>query len=185
MNTNVEQGKALHTGEFLELRRNAHWEYVRRVRGAGGAAFLIATTQAREIVLVEQHRIPVGRSVLELPAGIVGDEDSTESCLQAAHRELLEETGFAAGHAEVLFDGPTTAGITSEWAWFIRMTGLRRVHAGGGVDDEDIRTHLLPLQNVDHELGSMKKAGLAIDVRVFAALHWLQMEEQAAAKPAA
>lgn len=176
MSDGTEQRNVLHSGDFLELRREAHWEYVRRVRGAGGAAFLVATTAADELVLVEQHRIPVGRAVLELPAGIVGDEDSTETNLQAAHRELLEETGFAADHAEVLFDGPTTAGITSEWAWFIRMTGLRRVHAGGGVDDEDIRTHLLPLQNADHELRRMKEAGLAIDVRVFAALHWLGSE---------
>ncbi len=171
-----DSGAALYRGEFLELRRDAHWEYVRRVRGAGGAAFLVATTPADEIVLVEQHRIPVGRPVLELPAGIVGDDDAQESPLDAAHRELLEETGFSAAHAEILFDAPTTAGITSEWAWFIRMRGLRRVHAGGGVDDEDIRTHLVPLHSACHELEALRAAGLAIDVRVFSALYWLSQE---------
>ncbi len=175
-NSKTDSGTSLYCGKFLELHRSSHWEFVQRVRGAGGAAFLIATTADDEIVLVEQHRIPVGRPVLELPAGIVGDENAQESALEAAHRELLEETGFAASHAEVLFDAPTTAGITSEWAWFIRMRGLRRIHSGGGVDDEDIRTHVLPLQNVGHELEALKSAGLAIDVRIFSALYWLSQE---------
>lgn len=177
-NPEGQTSTALFRGDFLELRRSSHWEFVRRVRGAGGAAFLIATTDNNEIVLVEQHRIPVERPVLELPAGIVGDDNAQESALEAAHRELLEETGFAASHAEILFDAPTTAGITSEWAWFIRMRGLRRVHAGGGVDDEDIRTHVLPVQSAGHELQALKNAGLAVDVRIFAALYWLSQESQ-------
>lgn len=174
--SDTDSSTALFQGEFLELRRNAHWEYVRRVRGAGGAAFMVATTPADEIVLVEQHRIPVARPVLELPAGIIGDENAQETALDTARRELLEETGFAAAQAEILFDAPTTAGITSEWAWFIRMRGLRRVHAGGGVDDEDIRTHLIPLSRAGAELQVRKAAGMAIDVRVFSALYWLSQE---------
>ncbi len=176
-NLEADQSRSLFRGDFLELRRSSHWEFVQRVRGAGGAAFLVATTLENEIVLVEQHRIPVGKPVLELPAGIVGDDNAQETALEAAHRELLEETGFAASHAELLFDAPTTAGITSEWAWFIRMRGLSRVHNGGGVDDEDIRTHLLPLHTAGHELQAMKSAGMAIDVRIFAALYWLSQEQ--------
>jgi hypothetical protein len=63
-------------GDFLELRRDGHWEYVRRVRGRG-AAFVLALTEADEIVLVEQYRVPLRARVIEPPAGIVGDGGGT------------------------------------------------------------------------------------------------------------
>ena len=47
---------------------------------------------------VEQFRPPVGRQVIEIPAGLVGDDDShpEETIADTARRELLEETGFEA-----------------------------------------------------------------------------------------
>lgn len=173
--------QTLHQGEFLELRRNAHWEYVRRVNSSGGAAFMIATTTAAELVLVEQHRLPVERAVIELPAGIIGDECADESPSQAALRELEEETGFRAGQIRLLYDGPTAAGLTSEWAWHFRLSELTRVHAGGGVGDENIRTHLLPLQTAPAWLASQQAAGKVICSRVYAALYWLSQESAAGA----
>lgn len=165
--------QSLHHGEFLELQRRGHWEFVRRRQGNGGAAFMVATTPAAELVLVEQLRLPVERRVIELPAGIVGDEDAGETPLQAAHRELLEETGYRAGRAAALFDAPTTAGLSSEWSWFIRMWELERVHEGGGVGDEDIRTHVVPLAGIDDFLAAQRAQGRAVDLRIAAALYWL------------
>ena len=50
------------------------------------------------MLLVEQHRPPVNQTVLELPAGLVGDlsNQPLENLEQAAKRELLEETGYHA-----------------------------------------------------------------------------------------
>ena len=56
-------------------------------------------------------------------------------------RELEEETGWTADHAEVLMIGPTSSGASSEKIAFVRATGLRRVGEGGGDDSEDITVH--------------------------------------------
>lgn len=168
--------QALHTGDFLELRRNGHWEYVRRPRSNGGAAFMIATTAADELILVEQYRVPVARTVIELPAGIMGDEHPDETAEQAAIRELEEETGFRAARVERMFEAPTAAGITSEWAYYLRLSQLQRVHAGGGVDGEDITTHCVPRQDVANWLAAQQARGAACDPRIFAALFWLEQE---------
>ncbi len=163
----------LYTARFLELRRTGRWEYVQRCHAAGGAAFMIATTDADELVLVEQDRPAVNQRVIELPAGVVGDEHKDELPIEAAKRELEEETGFRPGHVECLHDSPTAAGLTSEWAWYFRMTQLTQVSAGGGVDGEDITTHLVPIAEVDSWLLARKAEGIAVDWRIFAALHWV------------
>src|SRR5262245_44701250 len=84
-------------GRYITMVDDAGWEYVTR-QGVTGIVVLVALTPAREIVLVEQYRPPVRRRVVELPAGLVGDVEGreAESLAAAAHRELVEETGFEA-----------------------------------------------------------------------------------------
>src|SRR4051812_18676217 len=60
---------------------------------------VVALTPARELLLVRQHRPVVGRETLELPSGHVDPGERPED---AARRELLEETGFAAEELELL-----------------------------------------------------------------------------------
>jgi ADP-ribose pyrophosphatase len=47
----------LHTGQFLALVWEGHWEYVERTR-ATGAAIIVAVTDEQKLLLVEQYRIP-------------------------------------------------------------------------------------------------------------------------------
>ncbi|MGJ8668563.1 MAG: NUDIX hydrolase [Oceanococcus sp.] len=174
--TEPKDATTLHTADFLELRRSQHWEYVRRVNSSGGAAFMVATTQDQELVLVEQLRLPVNRPVIELPAGIIGDHDESEDPATAALRELEEETGFRANNIRPLYDGPTAAGITCEWAWHFRLSDLTRVHSGGGVDDENIITHVVPIREIHAWLATQQAQGKAICSRIYAALYWLALE---------
>ena len=115
------------------------------VRGVGtpatAAVAVIATTDSHELVLVEQMRVPMGARCLELPAGLVGDTeaDRGEAMLDAARRELLEETGYAAAAFEHLYSVATSPGLTSETIDLFRATGLTKKQDGGGVGHEDIQ----------------------------------------------
>ncbi len=164
----------LYRGKFLRLVRDRHWEYVSRVNSSG-AGFIIAVTEQRELLLVEQYRLPLQARTLELPAGMIGDEDAfrTESIEASTLRELEEETGYRGADAEVLVSGPVAAGLSSELLHLVRIRGLRRVGDGGGVEGEDITVHRVPLTQVDGWLRERIAAGRLIDSRIYAALYFI------------
>ena len=130
-----------------------------------GVVGIVALTEKQEVVLTEQERVPLGARVVEFPAGLVGDEQS-ETILEAAHRELLEETGFRAGRMELLFSGPTSAGLTDECITLVRAFDLERVDSGGGVDQEAIEVHTVALEELSTWLQCKEQAGIFVDLKV-------------------
>jgi ADP-ribose pyrophosphatase len=142
---------------------------------ATGAAIILAVTAEQKILLVEQYRIPVHARTIELPAGIIGDEHGSagEAGAEAARRELLEETGYAAGHIEALTTGASGAGLTSERVTLFRASGLRRAGKGGGVAREDIVVHEIPLVEAAAWLEAKARTGILIDPKVYAGLFFL------------
>ncbi len=156
-------------GKYLEVRREGGWEYAARARNVG-AAVILAVTDAREIVLVEQWRVPLGRSTIELPAGLVGDDSDGEAAVVAAARELTEETGFVATALDDLGEYATSPGMTSETFRLFRARGLARAHAGGGTDAESIVVHVVALDGLAGWLGARRRDGCAIDSRLLLAL---------------
>lgn len=164
----------LYRGKFLRLVRDRHWEYVTRVNSSG-AGFIAALTDTGDVVLVEQYRLPLQARTIELPAGMIGDDAAfqDESIEASALRELEEETGFRGTHAQILTSGPVAAGMTSEMLHLVRIRGLQRVGAGGGVDGEDITVHLVPLAGIDDWLRGKQAEGLLIEPRIYAALYFL------------
>jgi len=172
--------KTLYTGKFLALVQEGRWEYVDRV-GATGAAIIVAVTEQQKLLLVEQYRIPVNARTIELPAGIVGDEPggADECHADAARRELLEETGYAAEQIEVLTTGPASSGLTSEVVTLLLASGLRRTDAGGGVGHENITVHEVPLNQIHDWLAAKAKEGLLIEPKVYAGLYFLGQRNDA------
>jgi ADP-ribose pyrophosphatase len=158
---------------WLGLYRIGRWDFVRRPQ-ADACVGVLAITPGAEIVLVEQFRIPVQRRVIELPAGIVGDEEEFigESLAETARRELLEETGYRAATVKLLISSPTSAGMTSEFMHLFQAEGLTREHDGGGVAGEDIQVHHVPVAGLREWLAAREAAGMVIDFKIHAAL-WL------------
>ena len=99
------------------------------------------------------------RRVIEIPAGIVGDEEEhlANRWPGPPRRELLEETGYRAGKIEKLIATPTSAGLTSEFIHLFYATDLTREHEGGGVAGEDIIVHHVPLGNLREWLREQRK----------------------------
>jgi ADP-ribose pyrophosphatase len=160
--------ESLGRGNWLELVRDGRWEFVRRTNVSGVVA-MIAITDADEIVLVEQMRPALGRPCIEIPAGLVGDVDAGEDMLDAAKRELEEETGFVAEHWTRLFDGAASGGLAAEVITFYLARGLKRVGEGGGDGHEDIKVHVVPLSDLAAWLDKQAAKGLAIDAKVYIA----------------
>ncbi len=161
-------------GRYLGIDERDGWEYATRTN-ASGVAVIIAITAAEEIVLVEQHRIPVNRSVIELPAGLVGDQgEPDEPMEQAAVRELWEETGYRPGRMVAITECPSSAGMSDEIVTFFLASDAVREGEGGGDDSEDITVHTVPLAEVDAWLAGAQSSGKAFDPKVYAALYWLE-----------
>jgi ADP-ribose pyrophosphatase len=160
-------------GRFIRVEVAEHphgiWEYARRQRDIS-AAVILALTDADELVLVEQYRIPLGCPCIELPAGLIGDDAIGESAQDSAARELQEETGFVASHWQYLGEFASSPGMVGETFHFFKATGLRRVSAGGGVAGEGIEVHVVPRGGLQAFIDSARARGCAIDVRIAALL---------------
>jgi ADP-ribose pyrophosphatase len=160
-------------GRWLEVVDRDGWEFVRR-RGASGVVGIVAATPDRRILLVRQHRIPVGMETIELPAGLVGDADAAEDPLAAARRELEEETGWRATSVRVLCRAPSSAGLTSETLLLVLAEDLVQVGSGGGIPgEESIQVEAVPLEGAGAWLVDKIRQGALVDAKIWAALWFL------------
>jgi len=164
-------------GRFLEMKKRGRWEYVGRVGGVE-AAVIIAIDEGH-IILVEQYRVPLGRACLELPAGLVGDEEEGETAELSAARELEEETGYRPAKCTPLGIFYASPGMVSECFTLIRAEGLTQVSEGGGTADENIIVHRVPMATVADFVADRRAAGVAIDVKLLTLLGPLLLFDRA------
>jgi ADP-ribose pyrophosphatase len=151
-------------GRFIEAKRLGKWEFVSRTRGVTAAVILAVDED--HVILVEQYRVPLGRQCLELPAGLVGDEEEGEKAESAAIRELEEETGYRAERMVELGRFHASPGMSSEGFTLLRAEGLARIGEGGGTGGEEIEVHRVPLGEVPAFVASRRALGVAVDVKL-------------------
>ena len=151
-------------GRFIAAKRRGKWEYVSRSRGIS-AAVILAIDEGH-VILVEQFRAPLQAHCLELPAGLIGDEEQGEDPRTAAIRELEEETGYRAERMIDLGRFHASPGMSSEGFTLLRAEGLTKVGEGGGVDHEDIAVHRVRLGDVAEFVERKRREGCMIDVKL-------------------
>lgn len=153
-------------GNYIVAKKRGRWEYVGRSRNIRAAVIL--AVEDGHVLLVEQYRVPLGRNCLELPAGLIGDDDDSddEDDLTAAGRELEEETGYRAAHLEDVGHFYSSPGMLSESFTLVRATGLTRIHEGGGTESENITVHRVALSKLPDFIAAKRKDGCGIDVRM-------------------
>ena len=165
---NDAKPKTLYEGRHLSMLNQDGWEYASRSTSRP-AVGVVAFTGAGEIVLVEQHRPPVGQTVTELPAGLSGDIAGSEDepLLEAAKRELFEETGYVASSWSELVSCFTSPGLTDESITIFFAQGLDKEGPGGGDQSEKITVHEIPFDEV---LPWLRTRGATADLKLLAGL---------------
>jgi ADP-ribose pyrophosphatase len=113
-----------------------------------GGVGIVALTDDGRVLLVRQYRHAVERICLEIPAGTL-DRDghgNKEDPLQAAQRELAEETGYQAADWQLLARFFTAPGFATEEMHVYLATGLSPAPDGIGPEpDERLSLHEIPL----------------------------------------
>jgi ADP-ribose pyrophosphatase len=159
-------------GKYIKVLKHGTWEYVSRTRGVSAAVILavdegpFGDVQDRHVILVEQYRVPLHSMSLELPAGLVGDEQEGEDVGAAAIRELEEETGYCAEHMVDLGRFHASPGMSSEGFHLLRAEGLTKIGEGGGVEGEDIQVHRVPIAEIPAFVEAKRREGAAVDVKL-------------------
>src|SRR5258705_6262622 len=92
------QKHIVYDGKYLQLVKQDNWEFVQR-KNISGIVGIVAVTPERKLILVEQFRVPVGKNVIEIPAGLAGGlaESSGEAVGGGAGPRIGEENGYCAG----------------------------------------------------------------------------------------
>lgn len=157
-------------GKYISACRRGRWEYVSRT-GSRNAVVVLAEADGK-LILIEQYRVPVGGRCLELPAGLVGDEDENATLEETAIKELEEETGFTAEKVETLGQFHSSPGMVAESFTLVRAHGVRRCGEGGGNEHEDIQVHLVAREEVPHFIAERRASGAAVDVKLLVFLHY-------------
>ena len=167
--------EVLHEGTYLGLYKRDNWEFALRPNSSA-CVTILPITDAGEIILVEQFRVPTQTRVIEVPAGLVGDEPEFigESLAESAGRELIEETGYKAGKITPLIATPTSAGMTPEHTHMFAATQMKKVGSGGGVAGEDIIVHTIPFSKLNDFLAKKESEGFGIDFKIHASIYLAQ-----------
>lgn len=122
-------------------------------------ALVFALTAEQQVVLVRQYKHGIGEILIELPGGVVDEHETTP--LEAARRELLEETGYASDDIEQVAevrDNPTKD--TNRIYFFLARNA--RLVAGQDLDEtENIEVLTVPLAEFENMIlsGQIRVAG--------------------------
>lgn len=143
-------------------------EFQRVVLEAPDWVNVVAVTTDGKIVMVEQYRFGVGELTIEPVGGMI---DEGEESLEAAKRELLEETGFGDGNWRYLGSVQANPAIHDNLChhWLVEDVSL--VQAPTPDDGEAIAVHLMTLDEVKQAIADrqlLHSLGLSALSRVFA-----------------
>jgi len=157
-------------GKYVRAIKRDKWEYASRTNNIN--AVVILAEHEGKVILVDQPRVPTDCRCIELPAGLVGDEDVHATIEGTAIKELEEETGFTAERMERLGEYYASPGMLSESFTLVRAHGVRRIGEGGGDENEDINVHLVPRTEIPNFIEQKRAEGFGVDVKLLLFLNY-------------
>src|SRR3954452_21704420 len=132
----LPQPEVMCEGKFVRLLRRGKWEFASRARDIN--AVVILAEYYGKVILIDQPRVGPDCRCVELPAGLVGDEDPNATPESTAVKRLEEEAGFTAERLERLGEHYASPGILSESFPLVRAQGVLKIGEGGGHENEYI-----------------------------------------------
>jgi ADP-ribose pyrophosphatase len=167
----TRKSELLYKGKRVDLFRDEvlidEKEFVRevvRLRPAAAALPILDDTSGEEkIVMVQQFRYPVGREMLEIPAGVVEERETPQLCIK---RELKEEIGYSAKTLKHLVTIYPSPGVIDELLHIFVARGLRKSSAE---QDADENINDIVVVTLDDGL-RMIKSGRITDAKTIIAL---------------
>jgi len=157
-------------GSYVRALKRGKWEYTSRTNNIG-AVVILAETDGK-VILIDQPRVPLDCRCIELPAGLVGDQDPNATPESTAIKELEEETGFTAERIERLGEFYASPGMVSEGFTLVRAHGVRKIGEGGGDENEDINVHLVPRAEIANFIEQKRAEGFGVDVKLLLFLNY-------------
>ncbi len=144
-NLNEERidGEEIFDGVVVHLIRdrvklpNGH-ESVREVVRHVGAVCMIPIFENGDVLVERQFRYPHAKVLLEIPAGKL--DSKNEDPLEAAKRELFEETGYTAEKFTLLGELYTTPAFVDEVIWMYLVEGLTKADEEQHLDEDEFLT---------------------------------------------
>lgn len=118
----------------------------------GGSAVVMPVNDRKRVLLVRQYRLPANKALWEVPAGRL---DPGESPLQAAKRELREETGITARKWTRLAEFWASPGFLAEKMTVYLAHDLKQGKAEP-MDDEEIETRWFTVREMEEQLAAGK-----------------------------
>ncbi|PFN78849.1 ADP-ribose pyrophosphatase [Bacillus sp. AFS076308] len=136
-----------------------------------GAVAVIAVTDENKVVMVEQYRKALERTIVEIPAGKLEKGEEPEIC---ARRELEEETGYECSSLELLTSFYTSPGFADEIVHVYVAKGLTKKEDAAGLDeDEFVNLEELTLEEALKYVTEQK----IFDAKTIFAVQYLQLQE--------
>jgi ADP-ribose pyrophosphatase len=157
-------------GKFVRAVRRGKWEYASRANDI--KAVVILAEHDGKVILIDQPRVAPGCRCLELPAGLVGDDDPDATPESTAVKELEEETGFTASRVERIGEFYASPGMLAESFTLVRAHGVRRIGEGGGDENEDINVHLVARADIPDFVEQKRSEGFGVDVKLLLLLNY-------------
>ncbi|MGG5253718.1 NUDIX hydrolase [Neobacillus sp. SM06] len=136
-----------------------------------GAVAVIALTDDNKIVMVEQYRKALERTIVEIPAGKLEKGEEPAVC---ARRELEEETGYVCEKMELLVSFYTSPGFADELVHVYIATGLSKKENAASLDeDEFVNLEELTLEEAVQYIKDQK----IYDAKTVYAVQYLQLQK--------
>lgn len=134
-----------------------------------GAVVILPILEDGRIVLVRQYRVALGKEIIELPAGTL---EPNEVAITTARRELIEETGYSAGHFNEIMSFYTSPGFVQEKMYLFTAENL--IPGPTAMEDgEQIETVVLTLEEAE----KLIRNGDIIDAKTIIGIYWLKLQQ--------